>query len=97
LNPTYIGAENEEGATTNGVIYPVRDSEFEATQIRESDYRPTRIEPSAITWLDGMEATPDCVFRNSERGASAQCRLLSCSILIALTLASDLRKWSDIL
>jgi hypothetical protein len=32
-----------------------------------------------------------------ERGASAQCRLLSCSILITLTLASDLRKWSDIL
>ena len=62
LNPTYLGAENEEGATTNGVIYPVTDSEFEATKLREADYRPTRIEPSAITWLDGRKATPEGEF-----------------------------------
>src|SRR5262245_29176858 len=37
LNPTYLGAENWEGATTNGVIYPVTDSEFEATKLREAD------------------------------------------------------------
>ena len=62
LNPTYLGAENEESATTNGVIYPVTDSEFEATKIRESDYLPTRIEPSAITWLDGRKRHPDGEF-----------------------------------
>jgi hypothetical protein len=62
LNPTYLGAENEEGATTNGVIYAVTDSEFEATKLREADYRPTEIEASAITWLDGRKAPPDGEF-----------------------------------
>ena len=40
------------------MIYPVTDSEFEATRIGEADYLPTRIEPSAITWLDDKKATP---------------------------------------
>ena len=62
LNPTYLGAENEEGATTNGVIYPVTDSEFEATKLREADYRPTLIKTSAITWLDGRKDPPDGEF-----------------------------------
>jgi hypothetical protein len=62
LNPTYLGAENDERATTNGVIYPVADSEFEATKLREADYRPTEIKASAITWLDGRKASPDGEF-----------------------------------
>jgi hypothetical protein len=62
LNPTYLGAENREGAVTNGVIYPVTDSEFEATKLREADYRPTEIQASAITWLDGRKAAPDGEF-----------------------------------
>jgi hypothetical protein len=62
LNPTYLGAENDETATTNGVIYAATDSEFEATKIREADYRPTQIYASAITWLDGRKAAPEGEF-----------------------------------
>jgi hypothetical protein len=58
LNPTYLGAVDEAGATTNGVIYPVTDSEFEATKLREADYLPTKIDQSAITMLDGSLAPP---------------------------------------
>jgi hypothetical protein len=58
LNPTYLGAFDEPGATTNGVIYPVTDSEFEATKLREADYVPTKIDQSAITLLDGSPAPP---------------------------------------
>jgi hypothetical protein len=62
LNPTYLGAVDDPGATTNGVIYGVTDSEFEATKLREADYRPTRISPSVITMLDGSPAPPNGEF-----------------------------------
>ncbi len=44
------------------MIYPVTDSEFAATRLREADYRPTEIKPSAITWLDGRKAPPEGEF-----------------------------------
>jgi hypothetical protein len=58
LNPTYLGAVSDPNATTNGVIYKVTDSEFEATKLREEDYIPTKIDSSAITILDGSPAPP---------------------------------------
>ena len=59
LNPTYLGAVESENATTNGVIYGVTDSEFEATKIREAGYDPKTIDRSAITMLDGSAGPPD--------------------------------------
>jgi hypothetical protein len=59
LNPTYLGAVESKNATTNGVIYGVTNSEFEATKLREADYDPKMIHRSAITMLDGSSAPPD--------------------------------------
>ena len=50
------------GDTTSGVIYKVSDAEFEATKLRESDYKPTRMPPSAIKMLDGSPAPPEGEF-----------------------------------
>ncbi len=58
-NPTYLGAVADTNATTNGVIYPVSAADLEADNQREVGYRPTRIDPTAITMLDGSQAAPD--------------------------------------
>lgn len=58
-NPTYLGAVAEKGATTNGVIYPVSAQDMEANNQRETGYKPTRIDPSDITMLDGSKQAPD--------------------------------------
>lgn len=62
LSPTYLGAVDDNIATTNGVIYRVSDSEFAATSEREKDYKPTRIDRSAITMLDGSSVAPEGEF-----------------------------------
>lgn len=58
-NPTYLGAVADANATTNGVIYPVTPAQMEENNKREVGYLPTRIDPSAITMLDGSTAAPD--------------------------------------
>jgi hypothetical protein len=59
LSPTYLGAVESKESTTNGVIYGVTDSDFEATRLREADYDPKTINRSGITMLNGSTAPPD--------------------------------------
>jgi hypothetical protein len=58
-SPTYLGGIADEGAECNGVIFRVTPSEFNSYSQRETGYRPTEIDPSQITMLDGSSAAPD--------------------------------------
>jgi hypothetical protein len=57
-SPTYLGGVNEEGAECNGVVFPVTSAELDSYARRETGYRPTRIDPSQVTMLDGGSALP---------------------------------------
>jgi hypothetical protein len=48
---TYLGAEQSEGKTINGVIYPVND--FENTKQRETGYTAIELKADDIAMLDG--------------------------------------------
>jgi hypothetical protein len=58
-SPTYLGAIAEDGAECNGVIFRITPAEFDSFTQRETGYRPTEIDPSRITMLDGSSAPPD--------------------------------------
>jgi hypothetical protein len=58
-SPTYLGGVTEEGAECNGVIFPVTELEFARYSRRETGYRPTKIDPSQVTMLDGRSSLPD--------------------------------------
>ncbi|MGN9789521.1 gamma-glutamylcyclotransferase family protein [Streptomyces sp. OZ13] len=57
-SPTYLGAVPKEGATCNGVIFPVAPEELRAFARRESGYRITRIPSRDISMLDGSKSPP---------------------------------------
>ena len=61
-SPTYLGAVDDKKAAMNGVVYQVSDVEFAATQAREADYKPTRIDRSSITMLGGNPGVPEGEF-----------------------------------
>jgi hypothetical protein len=58
-SPTYLGGVTEEGAECNGVLFPVTSAELDSFSRRETGYRPTKIDPSQVTMLDGGSALPD--------------------------------------
>ena len=58
-SPTYLGGIAEANAETNGVIFRVTAAEFDSYTQRETGYRPTQIDPSQITMLDGSSTAPD--------------------------------------
>jgi cation transport regulator ChaC len=58
-NPTYLGAVLDKDAVCNGVIFPVTSQELLAYSRREVGYRPTKIEPSQFSMLDGNQTVPD--------------------------------------
>ena len=58
-SPTYLGGIADESAECNGVIFRVTPAEFDSYTQRETGYRPTEIDPSQITMLDGSSAAPD--------------------------------------
>ena len=57
-SPTYLGGVTEEGAECNGVVFPVTAEELVSYALRETGYRPTKIDPSRVTMLDGGSALP---------------------------------------
>jgi hypothetical protein len=70
-SPTYLGGIADEGAECNGVIFRVTPAEFDSYTQRETGYRPTEIDPSQITMLDGSSAAPDgdiWYFANTRKG-----------------------------
>ena len=56
-SPTYLGGIADEGAECNGVIFRVTPAEFDSYTQRETGYRPTEIDPSQITMLDGLTSS----------------------------------------
>ena len=58
-NPTYLGGVAKTGAECNGVIFRVTPAEFADFAQRETGYKPTKIDPSQITMLDGSSAAPN--------------------------------------
>lgn len=60
--PTYLGAVEEEGTSTNGVVYRVSQAEFEAYEQRETGYVTTEVDGSRITFYDGRTSVPDARF-----------------------------------
>lgn len=69
-SPTYLGAQLENDAVCNGVIFPVTAAEFAAYGEREVGYQPTKIDPSQITMLDGSQSGPEAdiwFYGNTER------------------------------
>jgi hypothetical protein len=58
-SPTYVGGVAKTGAECNGVIFPVTPAEFASYAERETGYKPTKIDPSQITMLDGSSAAPN--------------------------------------
>ena len=58
-SPTYLGGVADDGAECNGVIFRVTPAEFDSYTQRETGYKPTEIDPSQITTLDGSLAAPD--------------------------------------
>jgi hypothetical protein len=58
-SPTYLGGIADEGAECNGVIFRVTQAEFDTFAERETGYKPTKIDPSQITMLDGSSAAPN--------------------------------------
>lgn len=58
-NPTYLGAVAKPGAECSGVIFPVTAAEFASFVERETGYKPTRIDTSQVTMLDGNRAVPN--------------------------------------
>lgn len=58
-SPTYLGAVEDPGAVTNGVLYAVSEEELEASNAREVGYKLTRIDPSRVTMLEDSAAPPD--------------------------------------
>jgi hypothetical protein len=58
-SPTYLGGVADAGAECNGVIFRVTQAEFDSYTQRETGYKPTKIDPSQITMLDGSSAAPD--------------------------------------
>jgi hypothetical protein len=58
-SPTYLGGVTEAGAECNGVVFPVTSAELESFSRRETGYRPTKIDPSQVTMLDGGSSLPD--------------------------------------
>jgi hypothetical protein len=58
-SPTYLGGVADDGAECNGVIFRVTPAEFDSYTQRETGYKPTEIDPSQITMLDGSLAAPD--------------------------------------
>jgi hypothetical protein len=58
-SPTYVGGVAKKGAECNGVIFRVTQAEFDSFAERETGYKPTKIDPSQITMLDGSSAAPN--------------------------------------
>ena len=46
-------------ATAWSVVFPVTPAELDSYNLRETGYRPTKIEPSQVTMLDGGSVLPD--------------------------------------
>jgi hypothetical protein len=58
-SPTYLGGIADDRAECNGVIFRVTPAELDSYIQRETGYRPTKIDPSQITMLDGNSTAPD--------------------------------------
>jgi len=58
-SPTYLGGIADETAECNGVIFRVTPAEFNSYTQRETGYRPTEIDPSRVTMLDGSSTAPE--------------------------------------
>jgi hypothetical protein len=58
-SPTYLGGVEDPNATCNGVIFPVSAAEFARFIQREVGYKPTQVDPSRVTMLDGSASAPD--------------------------------------
>ena len=73
-SPTYLGVVTEEAAECNGVVFPVTSAELDSYSRRETGYKPTKIDPSQVTMLDGGSASPDgdiwCFANTRKRFAS---------------------------
>lgn len=59
LSTTYLGAVPAKAATCNGVLFPVTPAALESYDQREVGYKREKIDPSALTMLDGSPNAPD--------------------------------------
>ena len=74
-SPTYLGGVTEEDAECNGVVFSVTSAEFDSYSRRETGYRPTKLDPSQVTMLDGGSAPPDGdigILQHDKRFASVE-------------------------
>lgn len=62
MSPTYLGAVEDAGASTNGVVFPVSASEFAAYKERETGYLTVEVKPDQLTFYDGRTTAPDARF-----------------------------------